>query len=187
MVALMLPTAARWNTLATIEREAREHEGGHAAAAHLLGFEVGEISMDRWADFGHLGACSIRWAGTIDDAEELAFRRAIVAAAGPRITDSWLLDRSREDRVKVEAVRWPAWTSGAWEFVVLERTERLVRSEPFRQLHRRVVAALDEVGDTGTLFGEALARALTPAPGADFQQGAPRPSSVATSAGVSVT
>jgi hypothetical protein len=45
--------------------------------------------------------------------------------------------------------------------VVLDRTERLVRSEPFRPLHRRVVAALDEVGDTGTLSGDALARALT--------------------------
>ena len=31
----MVPTAARWNTLATIERETAEHEAGHAAAAHL--------------------------------------------------------------------------------------------------------------------------------------------------------
>jgi hypothetical protein len=37
----------------------------------------------------------------------------------------------------------------------------LVRSEPFRRLHRRVVAALDELGDTGTLSGDALERALT--------------------------
>ena len=158
----MLPTAAAWNTLATIEREAREHEGGHAAAAHLLGFEVGEISVDRWADFGHLGAVTIRWAGTID-AEELAFRRAIAAAAGPFVVDAWGLDRSREDRVKVEAVRFPTWSASAWGFMVLGKTERLVRSERFRALHGSIVKALEEVGDVGALRGDMLREALEPA------------------------
>jgi hypothetical protein len=177
----MLPTAAAWNVNASLEAEAREHESGHAAAAVLLGFVVGEISLDRWADFGELGRVSIRWAGTIGDPEELAFARAVVAAAGPLVTDAWELDRSRRDRSKVEEVRWPAWPSLAWEFVVTHKTERLVRSEAFRRLHQRVVAALEEVGEVGTLSGAELARALA-TPDAGFLPGAPRPSSVATSA-----
>jgi hypothetical protein len=182
----MLPTAARWNTLASIERESREHESGHAAAAQLVGFEVGEISLDKWADFGHLGSVTFRWSDTIDDAEELAFARAIVAATGPLATDAWGLDRSREDCVQVEAVRWPLWSTLAWEFLVIGKTERLVRSESFRRLHRRIVAALEEVGDTGTLSGNALARALSMIPDAGLLSGAPRPS-IPTSAGVPVT
>ena len=43
---MIVPTAAAWNALATIERETREHEAGHAAAAHLFGFEVGLITLD---------------------------------------------------------------------------------------------------------------------------------------------
>jgi hypothetical protein len=77
----MLPTAARWNTRATIQGETIEHEAAHAAAAHLLGFEVGKISLDRWADHGALGSVtSRRPAGTT---EESAFARAVIAAAGP--------------------------------------------------------------------------------------------------------
>jgi hypothetical protein len=85
--------------------------------------------------------------------------RAVVAAAGPFVTDSWALDRSRQDRDKVEEVRFPAWSSYSWEFLVLDRTERLVRSEAFRSLHRRIVAALGEVG---TLSGVRLREVLTP-------------------------
>jgi hypothetical protein len=118
--------------------------------------------VDRWADFGHLGAVTFRWAGTIDDPEELAFARAIAAMAGPLVTDAWGLDRSREDRAKVGEVRWPAWSSDAWEFVVAGKTERLVRSEPFRRLHRRVVSKLEELGDTGTLSGDDLREVLGP-------------------------
>jgi hypothetical protein len=177
----MLPTAASWNALATIERETREHEAGHAAAAHLLGFEVGEITLDRWGDFdGHLGLCRFRWTDTIDDLEELAFARAIAAAAGPFITDSWALDRSRQDRRAVEELRWPVWKSYQWEFLVLDKTERLVRSDPFRSLHRRIVAALEELGDVGTLGGDELRHVLDP--GADLLTGAPRPD-VAASCG----
>jgi hypothetical protein len=95
----MLPTAARWNVRATIERETIEHESAHAVAAHRLGFQVGEIVLDRWGDFdGELGSVRFKWAGAIDDVEELSFARAIVAAAGPLVTDSWDLERSRRDR-----------------------------------------------------------------------------------------
>jgi hypothetical protein len=66
---------------------------------------------------------------------------------------------------------------------VTPQAERLIRSEPFRRLHRRVVAALEEVGDTGTLSGIALARALSMISTPASFQGTPRPS-VATSAGV---
>lgn len=44
--------------------------------------------------------------------------------------------------------------------MVAGKTERLVRSEAFRALHRRVVKAHEEVGDTGTLRGHALREAL---------------------------
>ena len=170
----MLPTAASWNALATIERETREHEAAHACAASLLGFEVGEITPDRWGDFdGHLGLCRFRWTDTIDDLEELAFARAVAAAAGPFVTDSWALDRSRRDRDAVEEVRWPVWKAYAWEFLVLDRTRRLVRSEPFRTLHRRVVAALEGIGDVGTLGGDELRQVLDPS--ADLLTGAPHP------------
>ena len=161
MEPLRLPVAAAWNVNATMEGETREHEAAHAVAAHLVGFEVAAIEMDaKWADYGHLGRVSCRWHGTAHT-EELAFARAIVAAAGPVVTDSWGLDSSRGDRAKVEEVRWPTWSPDAWAFVVVHKTERLVRSEPFRRLHRRVVAALDEVGDTGTLSGDALAQSMT--------------------------
>jgi hypothetical protein len=104
----------------------------------LLGFTVGEISMDaKWADFGEFGHVSIRWAGDMGLTEEFAFARAIVAASGPIVTGSVELDSSRGDRSKVEAARWPAWSADAWEFMVLDKTERLVRSEPFRRLRRR--------------------------------------------------
>jgi hypothetical protein len=159
----MLPTAARWNTRATIRGETIEHEAAHAAAAHLLGFEVAEIALDRWADWGELGSCKFKWTETIDD-EELAFARAVAAASGPFVTDSWVLDRSRQDRRAVEEVRSPAWSSYSWEFLVLYRTERLVRSEAFRSLHRRIVAALGEVGEVGTLSGLRLREVLTPSP-----------------------
>ena len=156
---MILPTAASWNVRATIQGETREHEAGHAVAAHLLGFEVGKIVLDRWADYGEFGSVKFRWTGRSDD-EELAFARAIVAATGPLATDAWDLDRSRQDRGKVEEVRWPTWTSAAWEFVVLHKTELLVRSESFRRLHRRIVAALEEVGEVGSLSGDALDRVL---------------------------
>jgi hypothetical protein len=159
---LILPTAASWNVRAAIQGETREHEAGHAAAAHLLGFAVGTIALDRWADWGELGSVKFKWTGTIDDDEELAFARAVVAAAGPFVTDFWALDRSRQDRDKVEEVRFPAWSSYSWEFLVLDRTERLVRSEAFRSLHRRIVAALGEVGEVGTLSGVRLREVLTP-------------------------
>jgi hypothetical protein len=158
---LIVPTAASWNVLATIERETRSHEAGHAAAAHLLGFEVGSITLDRWGDFdGELGSVHSRWTGPIDDIEDLSFRRAVVAAPGPFVTDSWALDRSRQDRRTVEELRFRAWSPASWEFVVLTKTERLVRSEPFRSLHRRIVAALELVGDVGTLSGDELREVL---------------------------
>jgi hypothetical protein len=164
LVAPLIPTASLWNARATIQGETIEHEAAHATAAHLLGFQVGEIVLDRWGDFdGELGSVTFRWTGTIGDDEELAFARAIVAAAGPLVTDAWELDRSRRDRDKVEEVRFPAWSSSAWEFVVLDKAERLVRSEPFRLLHRRVVAALEDLGDTGTLSRDELREALEPA------------------------
>jgi hypothetical protein len=146
--------------------------------------EVGEISMDaRWADFGEFGHVSARWNdGQIRDAEELAFARAVAAAAGPICTDSWSLDTSRGDRSKVEAVRWPAWSSPAWTFMVVTKTERLVRSEAFRRLHRRIVTALEQIGDFGTLSGDELRAVLSP-PGATSFVGAPR-SEAAASAGV---
>lgn len=56
----------------------------------------------KWADAGELGHVYFRRAGTIDDAEELAFARAIVAAAGPVVTDSWELDSSSGDRARRE-------------------------------------------------------------------------------------
>lgn len=95
------------------------------------------------------------------DTEELAFARAIVACAG-LVTDSWELDSSRGDRSKVEEARWPAWSSDAWEFLVALKTERLVRSEPFRRLHRRIVSKLEPLGDTGTLSGDELREVLEP-------------------------
>ena len=157
----MIPTALAWNTRATLERETREHEAGHAAAAHLLGFEVGEIVLDRWGDFdGELGSVRFKWSGTISDDEELAFARAVVAAAGPFVTDAWELERSRRDRDKIEEVRFPAWSPASWQFVVLAKTERLVRSEPFRSLHRRIVAELEEVGEVGSLSGDELRQVL---------------------------
>ena len=158
---MIVPTASGWNALATIERETREHEAGHAAAAHLFRFEVGSITLDRWADFdGELGSVKFKWTDTISDDEELAFARAVVAAAGPFITDSWDLARSRQDRDKVEEVRFPAWSPASWEFVVLTKTEKLCRSEPFRLLHRRIVPALERVGDVGTLAGDELREVL---------------------------
>jgi hypothetical protein len=162
----MLP-AARWNTRATLQGETREHEASHAVAAHLLGFELGEVSVDRWADYGHLGLTTFRWTGPID--EELSFARGIVAAAGPLYTDAWELERSRPDRAKIEEVRWPEWSRDAWAFVVIEKTRRLIRSEPFRSLHRRVVAALENVGEVGTLTGDELRQVLV----VDGEPGAP--------------
>jgi hypothetical protein len=83
---MMLPVDAWWNSAATLENEARQHEAGHAAAAHLLGFEVVEIFMDaKHGDWGKLGAVRSRWTGPIDDVEELSFARAVVAAAGPYV------------------------------------------------------------------------------------------------------
>jgi hypothetical protein len=175
----VIPVASRWNTRATIRGETIEHEAAHAVAAHLLGFEVGEISLDRWADFGHLGLVTFRWSDTIDDAEELAFARAIVAAAGPVCTDAWELERARRDRNKVAEVRWPVWTSDAWEFVVVHKTQRLIGSEPFRSLHLRLVAALEEVGEVGTLSGDELDRVFA-TPDAGLLSGAPRPSPAAS-------
>jgi hypothetical protein len=86
VVEMMLPVDAWWNSVATLENEARQHEAGHAAAAHLLGFEVVEIFMDaKHGDWGKLGAVRSRWTGPIDDVEELSFARAVVAAAGPYV------------------------------------------------------------------------------------------------------
>jgi hypothetical protein len=92
------------------------------------------------------------------------YARAVVAAAGPFVTDSWALDRSRQDRRAVAEVRFPGWSPASWEFVVLTKTERLVRSEPFRSLHRRTVAALEVVGDVGTLAGDELREVLVDDP-----------------------
>jgi hypothetical protein len=93
----------------------------------------------------------------------------------------WDLERSRQDRDKVEEVRWPAWSPDAWEFVVVHKTQRLIRSEPFRSRHQLVVAALAEVGEVGSLSGDELDQVLA-TPGAGLLSGAPRPSYVATSA-----
>jgi hypothetical protein len=41
----------------------------------------------------------------------------------------------------------------------LDRTERLVRSQAFRTLHRRIIAALERIG-VGTLAGGALRQVL---------------------------
>lgn len=182
MAAVRLPTAASWNANATIEGEAREHESGHATAAHLLGFEVVEIFMDaKHGDWGKLGAVHSRWTGPIDDIEELSFARAVVAASGPFVTDSWALGRSRQDRRAVEELRFPAWSPAAWEFLVLDRTERLVRSDPFRSLHRHIVAALEELGDFGTLSGDELRAVLEPdLPDAYLPVGPPRSEAAAS-------
>lgn len=99
--------------------------------------------------------------GTIGDDEQLAFAHAVVAAAGPFVTDSWGLGRSRQDCRTVEELRFPAWSSASWEFVVLHKTERLVRSDPFRSLHRRIVAVLERLGDVGTLGGDELRQVLS--------------------------
>jgi glycerol-3-phosphate dehydrogenase len=56
-------------------------------------------------------AVRFKWSGVIDDDEEEAFARAVVAAAGPFVTDAWALERSRQDRRAVEEVRFPAWSS----------------------------------------------------------------------------
>jgi hypothetical protein len=56
--------------------------------------------------------------------------------------------------------------------VVLTKTERLVRSEPFRSLHRRIVAALERIGDIGTLAGDELREVLV-AEDVDGGPGAP--------------
>jgi hypothetical protein len=42
----------------------------------------------------------------------------------------------------------------------VDRTERLVRSEAFRRLHRRIVEALERIGDVGTLSGAELCELL---------------------------
>jgi hypothetical protein len=128
--------------------------------------------LDRWADWGELGSVTLKWTGTISDDEELAFARAVVAAAGPFVTDAWGLARSRQDGLAVEELRFPAWSPDAWEFVVVHKTERLVRSEPFRSLHRRVVAALEELGEVGTLSGDELDRVFA-TPDAGLLSGAP--------------
>jgi hypothetical protein len=134
-------------------------------------------------DRGKLGSVRARWVGPIDDAEEFAFGRAIVAAAGPFVGDSWEHEGSRGDRAKVEEVRWPAWSRDAWEFMVLDKTRRLRRTDPFRTLHYRVVKALERLGDFGTLAGDELRHVLD-LPDATSFLGASR-SEVATSAGVS--
>jgi hypothetical protein len=46
----------------------------------------------------------------------------------------------------------------------LDKTERLVRSDPFRSLHRRIVAALERIADVGTLSGDELRDVLDPGP-----------------------
>jgi hypothetical protein len=51
----------------------------------------------------------------------------------------------------------------------LDRSERLVRSQAFRTLHRRIIAALDPIGDVGTLAGGALRQVLV----VDGEPGAP--------------
>jgi hypothetical protein len=71
----------------------------------------------------------------------------------------------------------------AWEFVVLAKTERLIRSEPFRSLHRRIVAALEQVGEVGTLSGDDLDRLFAPTPGGDLLSGAPRLATVRSAPG----
>jgi DNA-directed RNA polymerase specialized sigma24 family protein len=42
--------------------------------------------------------------------------------------------------------------------------ERLVRSDPFRSLHRRIVAVLERIGDVGTLSGDELREVLVDDP-----------------------
>ena len=80
------------------EADTRSHEAAHAVAAHLLGYEVEAITWDSWGDRGKLGSVRARWVGPIDDTEELAIRRAVVACMGPFVEDSWELDSSRGDR-----------------------------------------------------------------------------------------
>jgi hypothetical protein len=175
---LRLPVDAAWNTRATLESEARSHESAHAVAAHLTGrFEVAKISMDaRWGDYGERGHVEIRsrpfepivgsnpeqLEAFDHEIEEQSFARAIVARAGGLVAGDWDLGSSRADRDLLQAVRPVDWPSLAWEYMVTRRTERLVRSEPFRLLHRRIVAALEEVGDTGTLSGDDLREVLGP-------------------------
>ena len=70
--------------------------------------------------------------------------------------------RGQPAHVLVElGVHRPAsWSADAWEFLVTDRTERLVRSAEFRSLHQRVVTALEEMGDLGVLSGDELRQVL---------------------------
>ncbi|HEX6581617.1 MAG TPA: hypothetical protein VF195_12200 [Actinomycetota bacterium] len=68
------------------------------------GFEVEPEGLELLQ--AELGSVRFKWSGTIDDEEE-AFARAVVAASGPLITDAWDLDRSRQDREKVEELISP--------------------------------------------------------------------------------
>jgi hypothetical protein len=68
-----------------------------------------------------------------------------------------------DGRVAAELAASSAWTLDAWLFVVIHRTERLIRSESFRRLHRRVVAEREDLGDTGTLSRDELPEVLEPA------------------------
>jgi hypothetical protein len=189
---LRFPVALAWNTNATIEDEARTHEAAHAAAAHLVGFEVTQISMDaRWADHGERGSVAIRsrpsepsiedhpltsvssiqaWLDAFDrQAEEHAFAHGVVVRAGGYVAGDWELGSSRGDRELLQAIRWPGWSPDAWEYLVTDKTQRLVRSQPFRLLHWRIVRALEEMGDLGVLSGPELREVL----GAEDVDGGP--------------
>jgi hypothetical protein len=57
---------------------AAHHEAGHAVIAHMLGGDVGRVSID---DDGG-GATSIKWLGRGDDEQRIQ-RKILVALAGP--------------------------------------------------------------------------------------------------------
>jgi hypothetical protein len=95
--------------------------------------------------------------------EEHTFAHGVVARAGGYVAGDWEYGSSRADRELLQAVRPASWSADAWEFLVTNRTRRLVRSESFRQLHQRIVAALEEMGDLGVLSGDELRQVLEPA------------------------
>jgi hypothetical protein len=136
----------------------------------------------KWADYGERGSVAIRSRPSeplVEDhpptsvssiraqldafdrqAEEHAFAHGVVIRAGGFVAGDWDLGSCRADRELLQSIRWPDWSPYAWEFLVTEKTARLVRSEPFRLLHWRIVKALEEMGDLGTLAGPELREVL---------------------------
>ena len=60
----------------------------------------------------------------------------------------------------VEAQRPADWPALTWQYMVTRRTQQLARSEPFTALYKRLVLALAEIGDFGTLSGAELREVL---------------------------